>query len=118
MISRLGARVAARLATQLGMIAATVLVASAASAAPLSLAGKAAPALSPVEAVRLVCDQDCRCWHTAYQGHSTPRKAEVLLRDDVNACPRGGHYNGHYRTGPSVDLGFESRIPHTLPFPF
>jgi len=104
--------------SRLSLIAAAAFIASAANAAPVSFDGRMASGISPVEAVRLVCDQDCHCWRTAYQGRSTPRKADVSLRDDVNACPQGGHYNGYYRTGPGTDLGFESRIPHTHPFPF
>lgn len=65
----------------------------------------------------LVCDQYCACWQTRYQ---LPRDG----RDDrqihnFNACPNGGSYNGYYRSGPSIDLGFKSRFPeHPHLFPF
>jgi hypothetical protein len=105
--------------SRLSLIAALAMTTAAAAAAPLVPADRTVSALSPVESVRLVCDQDCRCWRTAYREHLT-REARLLraLDDDANACPAGGRYNGHYRTGPSVGLGFETRVPHTSVFPF
>ena len=103
---------------RLCLAAGAALLATASAAAPLSLADRAASAISRVEQVRLVCDQDCRCWHTAYRERLT-REARMLraLDDDANACP-AGRYNGHYRSGPSVGLGFDTRTPHTSVFPF
>jgi hypothetical protein len=109
---------------RLSVIAALALLTTAADAAPLSTAPlSTAPSgiaivpaeMVPVETVRLVCDQNCSCWHTAYRAR---RHEPLLLADDVNACPAGGRYNGHYRTGPSTGLGFESRIAKGSLFPF
>ncbi|MGO9359910.1 MAG: hypothetical protein ACLP1D_19970 [Xanthobacteraceae bacterium] len=104
---------------RLCLAAGAALLATASVAAPLSPAERSAAAISRIEQVRLVCDQDCRCWHTAYRERLT-REAAALraLDDDANACPAGGRYNGHYRTGPSVGLGFDTRTPHTSVFPF
>ncbi len=103
--------------SRLSMVAALALVTTAATAAPLGTVSSipAGVATTPIEAVRLVCDQNCNCWRTAYRA---PRHESVLFADDVNACPAGGRYNGHYRTGPSTGLGFESRIAKGSLFPF
>lgn len=102
--------------SRLSMIAALVLVTAAANAAPLGITSSPRfGASTPVESVRLVCDQNCNCWHTAYRAR---RHDTVLLADDINACPAGGRYNGHYRTGPSTGLGFESRVAKGSLFPF
>jgi hypothetical protein len=106
--------------SRVSVIAALALLTGAATAAPLGTRS-AAPggiAAAPVVAARLVCDQNCQCWHTAYRAPKTPRADVLLLADDVNACPAGGRYNGHYRTGPSTGLGFESRIAKGSLFPF
>jgi hypothetical protein len=65
----------------------------------------------------LVCDQHCACWQTRYQLRKDGRDDREFW--SFNTCPGGGSYNGYYRTGPSVGLGFESRFPeHSHPFPF
>ncbi len=56
---------------------------------------KSSIAIEPADAglvqVRVVCDQNGQCWKTRY----------IERRDNAD----GGHYNGYYRAGPSVDLG-------------
>jgi hypothetical protein len=100
-------------------LAAALVAAGTCSAAPVGV-----PSLTPqpapdVERVRLVCDQDCRCWRTGYVERGYARKIEYRERQDANFCPGGGYYNGHYRTGPGTGLSFESRLPvRSLPFPF
>jgi hypothetical protein len=72
-----------------------------------------------IDRVRLVCDQDCRCWRTGYIQRGYDEKVDPKEYQDPNYCPAGGYYNGHYRTGPGTGLGFESRFPvRSLPFPF
>lgn len=106
--------------SRVSVIAALMLLTGAATAAPLGThpAAPADIAATPVETVRLVCDQNCQCWHTAYREPRPSRADAVLLADDVNACPAGGRYNGHYRSGPGTGLGFESRVPKGTLFPF
>lgn len=70
--------------------------------------------------VRMVCDQNCNCWPTRY------RERRPLLADRPDlACPQPaagrpalGYYNGHYRTGPAIGVGFDSLGARELPFPF
>lgn len=99
-------------ARRVGMIAALLLAATSAHAMGPAPAASGVPALT--EQARLVCDQDCHCWRTAYPA----QRSRVPIIEDVNACPAGGRYNGHYRTGPSVGLGFESRVAKPTLFPF
>lgn len=72
-----------------------------------------------VERIRMVCDQDCNCWRTRYQG----RRPMAADRDDL-AClstdgRRVGDYNGHYRKGPAKGVGFDSKSPvREFSFPF
>jgi hypothetical protein len=95
------------------------LMTSAVSAAPRAPDNRAASATGSFDEIRLVCDQGCRCWRTAYRERLTRDAAALRALDDVaNACPQGGRYNGYYRTGPSIGLGFETRTPHTSIFPF
>lgn len=99
-------------ARRAGVVAALLLAATTAHAmGPAPIASNVAALTEPV---RLVCDQDCRCWHTAYPA----QRSRVPIVEDINACPAGGRYNGHYRTGPSVGLGFESRVAKPTLFPF
>lgn len=99
-------------ARRAGMIAALALAATSAHAMGPAPVAPGVPTLT--EPVRLVCDQDCNCWRTAYPA----QRSRVPIVEDVNACPAGGRYNGHYRTGPSVGLGFESRVAKPTLFPF
>lgn len=71
-----------------------------------------------IEQIRMVCDQNCACWPTRYQGH----QASLFDREDL-ACQtrRSGriYYNGYYRQGPATGVGFESRHPvREFSFPF
>jgi len=102
--------------SRVSVLAALAMLTSAADATPLGTPSSMRAGMpAPVETVRLVCDQNCNCWHTAYRA---PRHEAVLLADEVNACPMGGRYNGHYRAGPSTGLGFESRVAKGTLFPF
>jgi hypothetical protein len=101
------------------LFAAAALLATGASAAPLNVSGLMSQQTSNVDRVRLVCDQDCRCWRTGYIQRGYHAKADPREYQDPNYCPAGGYYNGYYRTGPGTGLGFESRFPvRSLPFPF
>jgi len=65
----------------------------------------------------LVCDHYCACWQTRYQLRRDGRDDREFR--NFNLCPSGGSYNGYYRTGPSIGLGFESRFAErSYPFPF
>ena len=46
------------------LIAGTMLGATAASAAPITLGSRPVAAVTPIEQVRVVCDQYRRCWNT------------------------------------------------------
>ena len=99
--------------------AAAALMVSEVCAAPVHVAGLSSQRPSSVDRVRLVCDQDCRCWHTLSQQRNYRRKIDDRERQDPNFCPGGGHFNGYYRTGPATGLSFESRLPvRSFPFPF
>ncbi|WP_298377841.1 hypothetical protein [uncultured Bradyrhizobium sp.] len=99
--------------------AAGAVIVSEACAAPVQVTRLSPQHPASVVRVRLACDQYCHCWQTRYQQRSYRRKVEDQERQDPNYCPGGGHYNGHYRTGPATGLGFESRVPvRSHPFPF
>jgi hypothetical protein len=75
----------------------------------------------PVVQVRTVCDQTCDCWQTRYR----ERRPLLADRPDLACPPRPsdrpvvGDYNGHYRTGPAIGIGFDSRAPvRGFAFPF
>ncbi|WP_050628983.1 hypothetical protein [Bradyrhizobium viridifuturi] len=98
---------------------AIAVTASDACAAPVHVARLSSQRPVAAVRVRLACDQDCRCWQTRYQQRRDRRATADQTRLDPNYCPGGGHYNGHYRTGPATGLSFESRTPvRALPFPF
>ena len=100
-------------------VTAALVTAETCAAAPVGVAGLTPRLKSSVERIRLVCDQDCRCWRTGYVARSCARKIDDRERQDPNFCPGGGYYNGHYRTGPGTGLSFESRSPvRSFPFPF
>ncbi|MBR0794399.1 hypothetical protein JQ615_03250 [Bradyrhizobium jicamae] len=73
----------------------------------------------PVQQIRLVCDQNCNCWHTRYH-----ERRPLLAGHDDLACPtsrpgRVGYYNGYYRSGPATGVDFYSRYPvRGFAFPF
>ncbi|WP_407146949.1 hypothetical protein [Bradyrhizobium sp. ORS 86] len=99
--------------------AAAAMVASDVWAMPVHVAMLSSQHPASVDRVRLACDQNCRCWQTLYRQRSHHRKIDDRERQDPDYCPGGGHYNGHYRTGPAIGLGFESRLPvRSFPFPF
>ncbi len=99
--------------------AAATLMMSGVRAAPVHVFAPLSQQAAGVDRVRLVCDQDCRCWQTGYIQRGYYWKIDPRELQDPNYCPPGGYYNGHYRTGPGTGLGFESRYPvRSLPFPF
>jgi hypothetical protein len=101
------------------LFVAAALLATGASAAPVNVSSLMSLSTSNVDRVRLVCDQDCRCWRTGYIQRGYHWKVDPREYQDPNYCPAGGYYNGYYRTGPGTGLGFESRLPvRSLPFPF
>lgn len=100
-------------------VAAVLATAGTSFAAPVAVSSLMPQQPPRVERIRLVCDQDCRCWRTGYVARSYARRVDDPERQDPNFCPAGGYYNGHYRTGPGTGLSFESRVPvRSLPFPF
>ena len=84
-------------------LAASALFATAASAAPLAH-GIAAVPDNGIENVRMVCDEDGRCWRDR-------GSRRVIVRDSYNYAPREryerrGYYDGgYYNNGPSVGIG-------------
>ncbi|MGY3697695.1 hypothetical protein ACVIGA_007775 [Bradyrhizobium sp. USDA 3240] len=106
--------------TRLLLIAtAGAMMASVACAAPVQVTRPSPQGPASIVRVRLACDQYCYCWQTRYRQRSYRRTIDDQARQDPNYCPGGGHYNGHYRTGPATGLSFESRLPvRSLPFPF
>ncbi|HEY0567732.1 MAG TPA: hypothetical protein VGD13_06320 [Xanthobacteraceae bacterium] len=97
--------------TLLSIAGATMLLASAASAAPLSPTAVGTSEASNIDQVRLVCNQYGRCWRTrgpryAYRGY-----------DDGYYGGRGygyyggpgygpGYGRGYYGGGPSIGFSF------------
>jgi hypothetical protein len=85
-------------------LAAGALFATAASAAPLTH-GLAVILDNGIENVRMVCDQNGRCWRERGQ-------RRVVVEDSYNYAPREryierrGYYDGgYYNNGPSVGIG-------------
>ena len=99
--------------------AAAAFTTTAVCAAPIHVPSLAPQQDTSIARVRLVCDQDCRCWRTGYVARNDRWKVDDQARQDPNFCPGRGYYNGYYRTGPGTGLSFESRFPvRSLPFPF
>lgn len=80
------------------------LFATAASAAPLTN-GIAVMPDNGIENVRMVCDDNGRCWRQRGQ-------RRVIIEDSYNHAPREryierrGYYDGgYYNTGPSIGVG-------------
>jgi hypothetical protein len=102
--------------TILTVIGATVLLASAASAAPLSPAAVAIPEASSIEQVRLVCDEYGRCWRSrgpryVYRSYGDDDAYYVRRRYDYYGGPRyytAPAYDGYYSSGPSFGFSFGS----------
>src|SRR4051812_40940531 len=84
--------------TLLSIAGATVLLASAASAAPLSPAAVGTSAASNIDQVRLVCNSYGRCYRT--------RGPRYVTRDydDGYYAPRRSY--GYYGGGPAYDRGY------------
>ena len=90
------------------MVGAAALLATAASAAPLSNGITTLPD-SNIEQVRMVCNENGRCWQERSQ-------RRVIVRDSYGYAPRGRHYDRHrhgHRSGvgihaPGVSIGIGS----------
>ena len=84
-------------------LGAGALFATAASAAPLGNGIVAVPD-NGIENVRMVCNEDGRCWR-----ERGPRR--VVVEDSYGYAPREryierrGYYDGGYNSGPSVGIG-------------
>lgn len=76
----------------LGFAVGTGLAIGAAHAGPLKTPIPHARGAAEPMQIRVVCDQNGQCWKTRYMERA----------GDADR----GLYNGYYRTGPSVDLGF------------
>ena len=84
--------------------AASALLATAATAAPL-IADQSIRADSNIQNVRMVCNEDGRCWRERGE-------QRVIVRDSYGYAPREryierrGYYDGgYYDNGPSVGIG-------------
>jgi len=73
----------------------------------------------PVAEVRMVCDQTCSCWRTRNRESRPPPadRPDLACPPPVTGRPARGSYNGHYRAGPAIGIGFDSRDP-VREFPF
>ena len=84
-------------------LGAGAMFATAASAAPLTNGIVAVPD-NGIENVRMVCNEDGRCWR-----ERGPRR--VVVQDSYGYAPREryierrGYYDGGYNSGPSVGIG-------------
>ena len=80
-------------------LGAGALFATAASAAPLSN-GIAVMPDNGIENVRMVCNEDGRCWRERGQ-------RRVIIRDSYDYAPRERYIErrGYYNEGPSVGIG-------------
>ena len=108
-----------RIAGPFFIAAAAALVATASAAAPVEVSSPISQPTASTNRVRLVCDQDCRCWRTGYAQRGHGWKIDDREFQDPNYCPAGGHYNCYYRAGPGTGLSFDSRLPvRSFPFPF
>jgi hypothetical protein len=93
--------------TLLSIAGATVLLASAASAAPLSPAAVGTSAASHVDQVRLVCDEYRRCYRTrgpryVYRGDGDGYYGRRSYYGGGPAYYGGGYGGGYYGGGPSI----------------
>ena len=95
------------------LAAAAASLATAASAAPLNAGGLAAAETANVEQVRLVCDEDGRCFRMR-----GPRYVQRYYDDDAYVARRSyGYYGGPgyydrgygYYGGPSIGFSFGTR---------
>jgi|SRR6478735_5571419 len=93
--------------TLLSIAGATMLLASAASAAPLSPAAVGTSEASNIDQVRLVCNEYGRCWRTrgpryVYRGYDEgyyPRRSYGYYGGP-------GYGRGYYGGGPSIGFSF------------
>jgi hypothetical protein len=100
--------------TILSILGATVLLASAASAAPLNPTPVGTSEASNIDQVRLVCNERGRCWRTrgaryVYRGYD-----DGYARRSYNYYGGGpGYYTspgyGYYGGGPSIGFSFGGR---------
>ncbi len=100
--------------TLLSIAGATMLLASAASAAPLSPAAVGTSAASNIDQVRLVCNEYGRCYRTrgpryvyrSYDdGYYAPRRSYGYYGGGP-AYYGSGYGGGYYGGGPSIGFSF------------
>ncbi|MEA2862428.1 MAG: hypothetical protein QOC84_384 [Bradyrhizobium sp.] len=98
--------------TLLSIAGATMLLASAASAAPLSPAAVGTSEASNIDQVRMVCNQYGRCWRSrgpryVYRGYDddgyAPRRSYGYYGGPGYGPGYGG---GYYGGGPSIGFSF------------
>src|ERR1700716_4280836 len=88
----------------LTLIGASALFGTAAVAAPLTPAVTAVAPDSNIENVRMVCNENGRCWRER-------GARRVIVEDSYGYAPREryierrGYYDGGYDRGPSVGIG-------------
>ena len=109
--------------TVLSIVGATALLASAASAAPLSPSAVAGPEASNIDQVRMVCNERGRCWRSrgtryiqrSYGGYDYDYGDDDAYygRRSYNYYGGPGYYSepgyGYYGGGPSIGFSFGSR---------
>jgi hypothetical protein len=86
------------------LIGASALFGTAAAAAPLTVTTSGMTPESNIEKVRMVCNEDGRCWRERGQ-------RRVIIRDSYdsyNYAPRERYIErrGYYDDGPRVGVGF------------
>src|SRR6476659_10166301 len=98
--------------TLLSIAGATALLASAASAAPLSPAAVGSPEASNIDQVRLVCNEYGRCFRTRGPRYVQPYVGDgYYARRSYNYYGGPGYYSGpayggYYGGGPSIGFSF------------
>jgi hypothetical protein len=103
--------------TVLSIVGATALLASAASAAPLSPSAVAGPEASNIDQVRMVCNERGRCWRSRGTRYIQRSYGADYGDDDAYYGRRSynyyggpGYYSepgyGYYGGGPSIGFSF------------
>lgn len=83
----------------------TTLMATAASAAPLTPAPADTAGYANVDQVRLICNENGRCWRTRGPRYIGRYDDDVVVRRSYNYYDRPA-YRREYHEGPSVGFSF------------